>query len=98
MKIRFPSLPISLTGILAVALLLTAYPTGPTAPRWYVWLLRGQLGVVYFFAGVAKLNADWLFEVVGTGNSAAFDRVQDRVGYWDWYYPASNANGSPQFY
>jgi len=27
---------------------------------WVVWLLRFQLGVVYFFGGVAKLNADWL--------------------------------------
>lgn len=26
-----------------------------------VWTLRAQLGVVYFFAGVAKLNEDWLF-------------------------------------
>jgi len=30
------------------------------APRWAIWLLRFQLGVVYGFAGIAKLNADWL--------------------------------------
>ncbi|MGD2101914.1 MAG: HTTM domain-containing protein [Acidimicrobiia bacterium] len=29
-------------------------------PCWVVWLLRFQVGMVYFFAGVAKLNADWL--------------------------------------
>lgn len=29
-------------------------------PAWMVWTLRLQLGVVYFFAGVAKLNWDWL--------------------------------------
>ena len=29
-------------------------------PGWTVWLLRFQLGVVYFFGGLAKLNADWL--------------------------------------
>ena len=29
-------------------------------PAWTVNLLRFQIGVVYFFAGVAKLNADWL--------------------------------------
>jgi vitamin K-dependent gamma-carboxylase len=30
-----------------------------TAPAWTLWLLRAQLGIVYFYAGVAKLNADW---------------------------------------
>ncbi|MGV3756618.1 MAG: HTTM domain-containing protein [Verrucomicrobiota bacterium] len=33
-----------------------------TVPAWTVWLLRFQLCVVYFFAGLAKVNADWLFE------------------------------------
>ncbi len=27
--------------------------------RWVVWLLRFQIGVVYFFGGISKLNADW---------------------------------------
>jgi vitamin K-dependent gamma-carboxylase len=31
-----------------------------TAPAWALWLLRGQMGLVYFFGGIAKLNADWL--------------------------------------
>lgn len=31
-----------------------------TAPGWMLWLLRFQLGIVYFFGGIAKLNADWL--------------------------------------
>ena len=30
------------------------------APAWCLWVLRLQMGCVYFFAGVAKLNADWL--------------------------------------
>jgi hypothetical protein len=34
----------------------------PPVPVWTVWLLRFQLGAVYFFAGLAKLNADWLLE------------------------------------
>ena len=29
-------------------------------PRWSLWLLRFQIGVVYFYGGVAKMNADWL--------------------------------------
>src|SRR5438128_1215660 len=31
-----------------------------TAPAWALWLLRAQMGVVYFFAGVAKISPDWL--------------------------------------
>lgn len=34
--------------------------TRSTAPRWSLWLLRAQIGIVYFFGGVAKLNGDWL--------------------------------------
>ena len=33
-----------------------------TAPRGALWLLRGQLAAVYIFAGIAKLNAEWLLE------------------------------------
>lgn len=31
-----------------------------TTPAWTLWLLRVQMGVVYFFAGVAKIAPDWL--------------------------------------
>ena len=31
-----------------------------TAPGWTLWLLRAQIGIAYFFGGVAKLNSDWL--------------------------------------
>lgn len=30
------------------------------APFWNLLLLRGQIFIVYFFGGIAKLNADWL--------------------------------------
>ena len=33
-----------------------------TVPYWTVLLLRGQLVVMYFYGGVAKLNADWLLD------------------------------------
>lgn len=33
-------------------------------PRWMVGSIRLQLGIVYFFAGLAKLNADWLLEAL----------------------------------
>ena len=29
-------------------------------PRWSLWILRFQIGLVYFFGGVAKMNADWV--------------------------------------
>ena len=29
-------------------------------PSWVIWALRAQVGVVYAFAGIAKLNPDWL--------------------------------------
>jgi len=29
-------------------------------PAWTLWILKFQLGVVYFFGGVAKLGGDWL--------------------------------------
>ncbi len=31
-----------------------------TLPAWSIWVLRAQIGMVYFFAGVAKLDYDWL--------------------------------------
>jgi hypothetical protein len=31
-----------------------------TLPAWTLWILRFQMGIVYFFGGVAKLNPDWL--------------------------------------
>lgn len=58
-----------------VALWLVALPSGAalsldarrdprcaraTTPAWTVWLLRAQLGLVYLFAGLAKLRPDWL--------------------------------------
>lgn len=30
------------------------------APRWALWLVRAQIGIPYFYAGIAKLNADWI--------------------------------------
>jgi vitamin K-dependent gamma-carboxylase len=30
-------------------------------PAWTLWLLRAQVGIPYFFGGIAKLNSDWLY-------------------------------------
>ena len=29
-------------------------------PAWTLWLLRAQIGIPYFYGGIAKLNSDWL--------------------------------------
>ena len=29
-------------------------------PAWSLWLLRAQIGIVYFYGGLAKLGPDWL--------------------------------------
>jgi len=47
----------------------TSSPSSPhslnssnSVPFWTLFLLRGQLVITYFYAGVAKLNADWLLD------------------------------------
>jgi hypothetical protein len=46
--------------ICLLAFLLALVPDGRHVPAWALWLLRAQVGIVYVFAGLAKLNADWL--------------------------------------
>ena len=29
-------------------------------PAWTLWLLRAQVGIPFFFGGIAKLNSDWI--------------------------------------
>jgi vitamin K-dependent gamma-carboxylase len=45
-----------------------------TVPYWTVILLRGQLLIAYFYAGVAKLNSDWLLDAVPMRNFLANSR------------------------
>ena len=48
-----------------VSLLMVFVPTGRnTLPVWAIWVLRAQVGVLYVFAGIAKLNPDWLFHAL----------------------------------
>lgn len=35
-------------------------PPGGTVPTWALWLLRFQIGVVYVYGGIAKIEPDWL--------------------------------------
>ncbi|PJZ71492.1 gamma-glutamyl carboxylase [Leptospira perolatii] len=36
--------------------------TVPRIPTWGLWILRFQIGCVYFFGGLAKIVPDWLFQ------------------------------------
>jgi vitamin K-dependent gamma-carboxylase len=37
-----------------------AEPRNRTIPQVWIWLLRIQIGIPYFYGGIAKLNGDWL--------------------------------------
>jgi vitamin K-dependent gamma-carboxylase-like protein len=41
-------------------LILKRVTPADTAPAWSLWILRAQMAVTYFFAGLAKINSDWL--------------------------------------
>ncbi len=38
--------------------------TPETVPFWSILLLRGQLVIAYFYAGIAKLSTDWLLDAM----------------------------------
>ena len=45
----------------ALSLRARRHPERPrTVPTWAVWILRFQVGVIYAYAGLAKLGDDWL--------------------------------------
>lgn len=65
---------ISLLGLLLILLPLQQWAAvdswrrpaiaAATVPHWCLWVVRLQLGLVYCFAGVAKLKADWLLDAM----------------------------------
>lgn len=63
--------------LICLCLVMTLLPMGSTwsldarwrphlarsnVPRWVLWTLRAQVGLVYVFAGLAKLKYDWVVE------------------------------------
>ena len=50
-----------LVSLLAGMLVVLPTPrAGQTLPSWVLWSLRAQVGTVYLYAGLAKVNGDWL--------------------------------------
>lgn len=45
---------------LSVDALLRPSIRSTTVPAWTIWMIRAQIGVAYFYAGVTKLHPDWL--------------------------------------
>jgi hypothetical protein len=44
----------------AVDAVLMPAKRSTTVPAWSIWLLRAQFEVIYIYAGLVKLNSDWL--------------------------------------
>jgi vitamin K-dependent gamma-carboxylase len=49
---------------------------------WCYWLLRAQLTLLYFFAGFAKLNADWLLSAQPLGSWLSLHADTPLLGRW----------------
>ena len=59
------------------------------ARAWCYALLRAQLAVVYFFAGLAKLNPDWLLSAEPLGTWLALHADTPLIGPWLASRPAA---------
>ncbi len=44
----------------SVDVLLRRKIRSDVVPAWTLWLLRAQVGIPYFYGGIAKLNSDWI--------------------------------------
>ncbi len=53
-----------------------------TVPAGCIAVLRGQLVITYFFAGVAKLNADWMLDFMPVRWFLAKPHVMERLQGW----------------
>ncbi len=53
-----------------------------TIPAWVLYLLRFQFGVVYIFAGLAKLGSDWLLFAQPLGIWLAARDEMPLIGQW----------------
>ncbi len=63
-------------------------PTAATIPLWPVFVLRAQIFIIYFYAGLPKLSADWLSgQPLKGGGQHLLDRWQQHVSLPFWPAP-----------
>ena len=62
-------------------------------PAGALWLLRGQVAAVYVFAGIAKLNADWMLEAqplrIWLQDHTGLPLVGELPGQPGWHTPSA---------
>ncbi len=65
--------------LVAFWLIFMPVKNGPkrAAPRWYYWLMLFHMGIVYFYAGIAKLDDEWL----------SLHSIQMFMQQRNWTYP-----------
>ena len=51
-------------GVFSIDSLLWKRLYRPQIPRYLIDVIKFMLGIVYFYAGLAKLNSDWLFKAM----------------------------------
>jgi surface polysaccharide O-acyltransferase-like enzyme len=56
-------------------------------PAWTLWLLRAQVGIPFFYGGIAKLNSDWVH---------GWFMVSYSVGYCSTYWSFLSYCGDAQ--
>jgi hypothetical protein len=59
-----------------------------TAPRWTIDIFKLQLGIVYTFAGIAKINSEWLFNAMPLRIWLPPHYDMPLIG-WAFQYPAT---------
>lgn len=71
-----------------VSFLMCFLPEGiKVIPRWAILALQLQLAIVYFFAGIAKINSDWLLQAMPLKIWLAAKTGLPLIGQWlgeDW--------------
>lgn len=64
-----------------------------TVPTWMLWLVRAQIGLVYFFGGIAKLESDWLSGVPGSMFLRGWELTESLAGH-EWAARAFALSGA----
>tara|TARA_Y100000782_G_scaffold115534_1_gene159607 strand:+ start:7595 stop:8956 length:1362 start_codon:yes stop_codon:yes gene_type:complete len=59
-----------------------------TTEQWAIWLLKYLIGLVYFYAGIAKMNPSWLFEAMPLRIWLPANNDMPFIG-WTFNYPVT---------